>query len=350
MATEERFIFLVDWFDQPADLVRKYQLTFFSADNTLEMYDNKNRRMFLKRCKNPNVGMDELFIGATISVYARQLKITEYGDVFTRKKFENKRGRTFAMVKPDCYIHIGKIVDIILSNGFKISQMQMAKLTPSQAGQLCSNPQEAQFLTSDVVVGFELVAEGAVEKLLGLIEPIRNQFGTDMVRNAVHGSADGPSAARELNFFFGGVSSEAQLTNCSCCVIKPHAIPQAGKIIDWILQEGYEISALTMYHLDRPTANEFFEVYKGVLPEFVPLVDHMTLGPCIALEIRQENAVQAFRELCGPIDPEIGRTLRPNTIRARFGFDRVQNAVHCTDLPEDGVLECEYFFNVMQGK
>ena len=131
MATEERFIFLVDWFDQPADLVRKYQLTFFSADNTLEMYDNKNRRMFLKRCKNPNVGMDELFIGATISVYARQLKITEYGDVFTRQKFEKKRGRTFAMVKPDCYIHIGKIVDIILSNGFKISQMQMAKLTPS---------------------------------------------------------------------------------------------------------------------------------------------------------------------------------------------------------------------------
>ena len=46
-----------------------------------------------------------------------------------------------------------------------------------------------------------------------------------------------------------------------------------------------------MYHLDRPTANEFFEVYKGVLPEFVPLVDHMTLGPCIAMEIRQENAV-----------------------------------------------------------
>jgi nucleoside-diphosphate kinase len=78
-----------------------------------------------------------------------------------------------------------------------------------------------------------------------------------------------------------------------------------------------------MYHLDRPTANEFFEVYKGVLPEFVPLVDHMTLGPCIAMEIRQENAVQAFRELCGPIDPEIGRTLRPNTIRARFGYDRV---------------------------
>jgi nucleoside-diphosphate kinase len=70
-ATEERFIFIVDWYDQPADLVRQYQLTFFPADNTVEMYGNKNRRMFLKRCKNPSIGMDELFIGATVTLYAR---------------------------------------------------------------------------------------------------------------------------------------------------------------------------------------------------------------------------------------------------------------------------------------
>lgn len=51
------------------------------------------------------------------------------------------------------------------------------------------------------------------------------------------------------------------------------------------------------------------------------------------------NKVKSFRELCGPHDPEIARNLRPNTIRARFGVDRVKNAVHCTDLPEDGILE-----------
>jgi nucleoside-diphosphate kinase len=107
---------------------------------------------------------------------------------------------------------------------------------------------------------------------------------------------------------------------------------------------------MVMYNLDRPTVNEFFDVYKGVLPELVPLIDHMTTGPTIALEIRQDNAVHAFRDLCGPIDPEIARTLRPNTIRARFGNDRVMNAIHCTDLPEDGLLECEYFFNILQGR
>lgn len=48
------------------------------------------------------------------------------------------------------------------------------------------------------------------------------------------------------------------------------------------------------------------------------------------------------------MDPEIAKNLRPNTIRARFGIDRVKNAIHCTDLDEDGALECEYFFSIMQ--
>ena len=66
------------------------------------------------------------------------------------------------------------------------------------------------------------------------------------------------------------------------------------------------------------------------------------------MEIRQENAVKSFRELCGPMDPEIAKNLRPNTIRARFGIDRIRNAIHCTDLPEDGNLESEYFFSIQQ--
>lgn len=40
------------------------------------------------------------------------------------------------------------------------------------------------------------------------------------------------------------------------------------------------------------------------------MVEHMTSGPVMALEVRQENVVQGFRELCGPHDPEIAKTLR----------------------------------------
>jgi nucleoside-diphosphate kinase len=52
--------------------------------------------------------------------------------------------------------------------------------------------------------------------------------------------------------------------------------------------------------------------------------------------------------MCGPHDPEIAKHLKPNTLRAKFGYDRVRNAVHCTDLPEDGTLEVRYFFEGLQ--
>ncbi len=87
--------------------------------------------------------------------------------------------------------------------------------------------------------------------------------------------------------------STAFVNNCSCCIIKPHVVKSglAGKVIDIILEEGFEISALQMFSLNKPTAEEFFEIYKGVLPEFVGMIEEMTTGPCIALEIRQENVI-----------------------------------------------------------
>ena len=106
-----------------------------------------------------------------------------------------------------------------------------------------------------------------------------------------------------------------------------------------ILNEGFEISALEMFHFSKATIEEFYDVYKQVLPEYVPLIEQFISGPSIVLEVRQANVVKTFREMVGPSDPEIAKYLRPDTIRAKFGFDRVRNAVHCTDLPEDGVIE-----------
>lgn len=48
--------------------------------------------------------------------------------------------------------------------------------------------------------------------------------------------------------------------------------------------------------------------------------------------------VASLRELCGPHDPELARTVRPKSLRSIFGRDKAKNGVHCTDLAEDGVL------------
>lgn len=87
-------------------------------------------------------------------------------------------------------------------------------------------------------------------------------------------------------------------------IIKPHIITEGytGQIIDSVLSSGFEVSALEMFWLDRPSTEvnlllmkEFLEVYKNVVPEYSSLVEEMTNGPCVALEIRQDNVVQKLR-------------------------------------------------------
>ena len=126
----------------------------------------------------------------------------------------------------------------------------------------------------------------------------------------------------------------------------------AGDIIQSIQGAGFQIAAMETFFLDFGKADEFLEVYKGVIDHYGDVVKEMSSGPCIALQIVQsedtQSVVTTFRELCGPQDPAVAKTLRPKTLRARFGETLARNGVHCTDLTEDGPLEVEYFFRVLQ--
>ena len=367
MDTDDRYVFLVEWYDQPADLVRKYHLTYYCLDRTVDMFDLKNRRSFLKRTQAPGLSLADLFVGNTLTLFARQLKVADFADAFTRAKFESRRSRTFALIKPDAYSHLGSILTLILQSGFKVNRLKMLRLSPAQAQTLSLEPQSNSetlaYLTSDVVTGLELIGESAVSLWKELMGPansltarvdrpdsIRAKYGTDGSRNAVHGSDSQASAGRELEFFFSLPGNSAVLNNCTCCIIKPHAMAQSGAILTAILEEGFEVSALQLFNLDKQTAEDFLEVYKGVLPEYAQMVEELASGPCLALEVRQESAVPAFRVLCGPYDPDAARRTNPQSLRAKFGTDRVQNAVHCSDLQEDGVLEVEFFFQLLASK
>lgn len=366
-----RYCFLTEFYDSMAGIVKQYQLYFYLEDNNIEMHDVKNRKIFLKRVEYPSISIKDLYIGSDINIFSRKLKVVDYGDAFTRKALEETRSSTYGMIKPDAYMNIGKIIDMVINEGgFSITKLKMAKMRYEDAAEFYGEHKGKpfydnliNFMTSDVIVGMELVKREAIKAWREFIGPtnslnaksqapgsIRAKFGTDGTKNAVHGSDSSTSAGRELNIIFGRMKSQPLLNNSSCIVIKPHAIKDAGKIIDIILSEGFEISCMEMFYLDKTTAEEFFEVYKGVLPEYSGIIEHITTGPVIAMEVRQDNVVQALRALVGPHDPDIAKTLRPNTIRAMFGIDRVKNAVHCTDLPEDGVLEAQFFFELLQNK
>ena len=195
-------------------------------------------------------------------------------------------------------------------------------------------------------------------------ESLRGRHGQDDINNAAHGSANIEDASTEVNFFFpkSRMSSNSVYTpathfsktkSTTCCVIKPHAVHLAGEIIQAIKEGGFQIFALETFHLDFGKAEEFLEVYKGVLENYGDVVKQLSSGMCMAMEIGIDNenvldVVTKFREFCGPQDSEIAKLLRPLTLRARFGGNLAHNAIHCTDLPEDGPLEVEYFFRVLQ--
>ncbi|XP_076871170.1 nucleoside diphosphate kinase homolog 7 isoform X5 [Brachyhypopomus gauderio] len=327
---EERFAFLAEWYDPNAALLRRYQLLFYPRDGSVEMYDVKNQRAFLRRTKYDDLHQEDLFVGNRVNVFSRQLNLIDYGDHYTANKLGSKKERTLAMIKPDAVTKVGDIIQMIYDAGLIVTKAKMTKLSWKQAGDFYMEHQSKSFfnnlvqvVTSGPVVVMELMGDEAVSvwrKVLGPTDPgaarvdnpasLRARFGTDGTSNAGHGSDSLASAARELELFFPsttghGPPNTAQYSDCTCCIIKPHAISEAltGKILNSITEAGFEISALQMFNLDQANAEEFLEVYKGVVAEYTGMVAELCSGPCMALEIHGTDAPRAFRAFCGPTDP-----------------------------------------------
>lgn len=73
---EERYVFEAEWYDPQADIIRHYRIFFFPMDNSIEMYDKKVQKIFLKRVELPDLKLTDLFVGAKVTVFSRVLHIT----------------------------------------------------------------------------------------------------------------------------------------------------------------------------------------------------------------------------------------------------------------------------------
>ncbi|KAM8875284.1 nucleoside diphosphate kinase homolog 7 isoform 2-T2 [Spinachia spinachia] len=373
---EERYAFLTEWYDPTAALLRRYQLFYFPKDSSVEMFDVKNQRIFLRRTRYEELRPEDLFVGNRVNVFSRQLNLIEYGDQHTANMLGSKKERTLALIKPDVVTKVGDVLQLIHSSNLMVTKAKMTALTGKQAADFYVEHQSkpffnnlVQYVSSGPLVALELMGDEAVSVWRRLLGPtdssaarkeaprsVRAQFGTDAVKNVGHGSDSLAAAARELEFFFPstvghGPPNTATCTECTCCIVKPHAVSEGltGRILNSISAAGFEISALQMFNVDRANAEEFYEVYRGVVKEYPGMVTELCSGPCLVLEIHGADAPLSFRAFCGPADPEISRRLRPASLRALYGKDRVKNAVHCSDLPEDGFLEVQYFFRILDG-
>ncbi len=129
--------------------------------------------------------------------------------------------RTLSIIKPDAVEKnaIGSILKMIEDSGLKIVACKTLRMTMKQAEGFYAVHRErpffadlTKFMTSGPIVVSVLEGEDAVQRyrtLMGATDStkadegtIRRAFGTNIERNAVHGSDSLENAVIEINYFF----------------------------------------------------------------------------------------------------------------------------------------------------
>lgn len=129
--------------------------------------------------------------------------------------------RTLSIIKPDAQPKAGHIIQHLIDGGLRPVAMRAMRLTREQAKGFYHVHRErpfftalVEFMSSGPVVVMVLEGENAIARnreLMGATDSkkaasgtIRHKYGTDIERNAVHGS-DAPETAREeIGYFFSG--------------------------------------------------------------------------------------------------------------------------------------------------
>lgn len=129
--------------------------------------------------------------------------------------------RTLSIIKPDAVEKgvIGSVIAMLEQGGLRVKAVKMVRLSRAQAEGFYAVHRErpffdslCQFMTSGPIVVQVLEGEDAIARnreIMGETDSakaaegtIRNRFGTNIERNAVHGSDAPETAAVEIAYFF----------------------------------------------------------------------------------------------------------------------------------------------------
>jgi nucleoside-diphosphate kinase len=132
------------------------------------------------------------------------------------------------------------------------------------------------------------------------------------------------------------------MTERTLAIIKPDAIERhlAGKIIQRIEDEQFQIRAVRRLHLSTRQAEGFYAVHRQ-RPFFPSLTAFMSSGPVIVLALEAPDAIKKWRTLMGATDPA---KADPGTLRKEFGQSIERNATHGSDGADTAAFEIGYFF------
>lgn len=126
-------------------------------------------------------------------------------------------------------------------------------------------------------------------------------------------------------------------------MIKPGFYHRMGEALDRIYQSGMFVANLRLGYVSKQTASEFYAEHVGK-PFYDTLVQYITSGPIVAMELVGQGAIGKWRQLIGPTNLEVAKRDSPNSLRALYAKSTTENFAHGSDSPESAAREIGIIF------
>ena len=126
-------------------------------------------------------------------------------------------------------------------------------------------------------------------------------------------------------------------------MIKPDGVKRnlIGEVISRVEEKGFEITKIKMMMISKSLAEEHYGEHKDK-PFFNDLVEFITSGPVVAMQVEGENVVAQIRNLMGATNPS---DATPGSIRGDLATELDQNVVHGSDSDKSAERELNLFFS-----
>ncbi len=125
-------------------------------------------------------------------------------------------------------------------------------------------------------------------------------------------------------------------------IVKPDAVAKnaVGEIIRRVESEGFVVRELCMMRFAKEAAQEFYGVHSDK-PFFPELIQWICSGSVVPMVLERDDAVARLRRFIGETD---STKAAAGTIRADFGTNIQNNAVHASDSVDNAARESGLIF------
>ena len=126
-------------------------------------------------------------------------------------------------------------------------------------------------------------------------------------------------------------------------MIKPDGVRRnlVGEVISRVEEKGFEITKIKMMMISKSLAEEHYGEHNDK-PFFNDLVEFITSGPVVAMQVEGENVVAQITNLMGATNPS---DATPGSIRGDLATELDQNVVHGSDSDISAERELNLFFS-----